>query len=388
MVTELRQLADRTRVMLAKGGTTESTQSSGPIDDDDLTAAVAGVLRLDRKAEPSLEPTPDNNDIERLAARAAVRQARAALEKIDGGMAPGNLADAEVSALELVIHTVGRPAMRYRNGRVDTPANAIGDNARWRFLVTAQRAKIDAISSRVGRIACGQGVPGPVLGTGWRVGQNLVITNRHVACQFVTASGAEPDTLQLQTSKAPFVDFAFTDQSAGPISLPIKECVYWSKELDLALLRLDVSQEAAPPEIPIDWDTNALGRELAPVGNDPPKFQGVEVYAIGHPYQFGAGTQIRQVFGDGMIDGRKRWAPGLVTGVEAAHPVMRHDCSTLGGNSGSCIVSTESQSHLAVGLHFGGKADERGAGFGSTNYAISFARIADHQAAQWLRTPT
>jgi hypothetical protein len=47
----------------------------------------------------------------------------------------------------------------------------------------------------------------------------------------------------------------------------------------------------------------------------------------------------------------KRLQPGEVRSVDGTRLV--HDCSTLGGNSGSCVVDLETAE--VVGLHFGGR---------------------------------
>lgn len=50
-----------------------------------------------------------------------------------------------------------------------------------------------------------------------------------------------------------------------------------------------------------------------------------------------------------------------------AQGTFQHDCSTLGGNSGSCIVNLET--HRIVGLHFGGR-------FRITNEAVNLTKLA------------
>ena len=90
------------------------------------------------------------------------------------------------------------------------------------------------------------------------------------------------------------------------------------------------------------------------------------VAAIGYPWEdsrvsYQVRNIMKRIFG-GIYD-VKRLAPGfLKTGDEQ---VLRHDCSTLGGNSGSALIDIES-GH-AVGLH------ARGAG--SLNEAVSAKTI-------------
>ncbi|MFX0065604.1 MAG: trypsin-like peptidase domain-containing protein [Candidatus Hermodarchaeota archaeon] len=51
----------------------------------------------------------------------------------------------------------------------------------------------------------------------------------------------------------------------------------------------------------------------------------------------------------------KRFAPGKIRSIftyEEKYQFIDHDCTTLGGNSGSCVVDMETAT--VVGLHFGG----------------------------------
>jgi hypothetical protein len=59
---------------------------------------------------------------------------------------------------------------------------------------------------------------------------------------------------------------------------------------------------------------------------------------------------MQQIFGD--VYGVKRLQPGMSGEVFADQRIIRHDCSTLGGNSGSCVVDLLSGEVL--GLHFRG----------------------------------
>ena len=61
----------------------------------------------------------------------------------------------------------------------------------------------------------------------------------------------------------------------------------------------------------------------------------------------------------GRIYNKKRLAPGGVTRVEPTR--ILHNCTTLGGNSGSTVMDLDSGQ--ALGLHFSGS-------FLATNYAV------------------
>ena len=72
---------------------------------------------------------------------------------------------------------------------------------------------------------------------------------------------------------------------------------------------------------------------------------------------------MQSIFGD--VYDKKRLAPGQVT--EAQPDVLLHDCSTLGGNSGSVVLDLATGE--AVGLHFAGR-------FLEANYAVPAAVVA------------
>ena len=60
---------------------------------------------------------------------------------------------------------------------------------------------------------------------------------------------------------------------------------------------------------------------------------------------------MRLVFND--LFGFKRLQPGKARGAELQNFLIYHDCSTIEGNSGSCLVDLEK--NKVIGLHFCGK---------------------------------
>jgi endonuclease G len=71
-----------------------------------------------------------------------------------------------------------------------------------------------------------------------------------------------------------------------------------------------------------------------------------------------------EIFGN--VYDKKRLAPGQLTGSDST--ALRHDCSTLGGNSGSVVLSLRTGE--AVGLHFAGR-------FLVSNFAVPSTVVAD-----------
>ena len=77
---------------------------------------------------------------------------------------------------------------------------------------------------------------------------------------------------------------------------------------------------------------------------------------------------MRQIFSD--IYDVKRLQPGVITSWADGADIFIHDCSTLGGNSGSPVLDLET--HQVVGLHFGGR-------YLSGNNAIPLWRLTDDE---------
>ncbi len=120
---------------------------------------------------------------------------------------------------------------------------------------------------------------------------------------------------------------------------------------DMALLTLRMDRFTDDSAIP---DPLALATT---VGNDGINLQ---IGVIGHPaLNTAVDGEFPKNYGFGDAFGIKRFSPGLIRakGVRdwykaTAVDVVFHDATTLGGNSGSCVLNLDSGQ--VVGLHFGG----------------------------------
>lgn len=164
--------------------------------------------------------------------------------------------------------------------------------------------------------------------TGVLLRDDLILTNEHVAAR-------------LRISERAQVNVRFGGESDGYQELSIAELVAADDELDVAVLRL----------------------ERGPVGVTPPAFAldalpvaGLEVAAVGYPAFFmpGAGNAsdvlADQLLGGPGVRGRKRVSPGLIRAV--SDNLLRHDCSTAHGSSGSPLVDLATG--IVIGVHAGG----------------------------------
>jgi S1-C subfamily serine protease len=115
------------------------------------------------------------------------------------------------------------------------------------------------------------------------------------------------------------------------------------EELDLALLK--VSRESA--------GESESPKPLTLASEAPANIESRKVYVVGYPDWDGRRDDpliIQRIFAD--IYGVKRLQPGEVRTVFDERSIFHHDCSTLGGNSGSCVIDIET--NKVIGLHSGG----------------------------------
>jgi S1-C subfamily serine protease len=259
------------------------------------------------------------------------------------------LTDGQRAGLEAIVLAT-RPALALIDGHY-TDAGAT-----WTPILDPYSDGIAANAKSVGRVEARGLPPGvPYAGTAFVVAEDVVMTNAHVVRYFATA--AEGQTWEFVESSPASVDFVDTPPTPGPSEpLPgpaVAEIIGVHDRLDLALLRLDSAASAKP---------------LTVMAKDPKGMTGRRVYVMGYPapdlsYSI---TVTHALFGDKY--GIKRLQPGGVmetppNAYVAVEPfavrtsnddVFFHDASTLGGNSGSCVVDLESN-HV-LGLHYAGLA--------------------------------
>ena len=187
------------------------------------------------------------------------------------------------------------------------------------------RSLIEPLAGAIGRVdRVGDNHP---LGTGFLVRRGIVVTNRHVLDE------ASMGTRSLERGQAT-INFGKEFNSDGKDPVDIIEVVAYHETLDVALLKVDGQPQ-----------------RILQVATEGPAV-GEAVVAIGFPYDDSQRNPlfIGPVFGNRF--GVKRAAPGDVVRVNAKQKTWGHDCSTLGGNSGSPLLSMATAE--VVGLHFGG----------------------------------
>lgn len=199
------------------------------------------------------------------------------------------------------------------------------------------------------------------VGTAWMLTNSVAVTNRHVAEYFaypVRRGRGRTEFLPSELTDSGRIEasvnfHAFHDAKKPPHRVDVRAVVMQRLGPDVALLLLAEEHDHA---LPIDENVTG-GQTIAVLG-----------YPADDPYQ--PRELVARLFGDQF--GKKRLAPGFVKGVTAQ--VVKHDASTLGGNSGSPVVDVETG--RVVGLHYGGQIN--------ANYAVNMATFrpaVDHLMA-------
>lgn len=310
---------------------------------DDLDAVAERVqaeasqqIEIQESAVPGRSPSADMLDLAAREAQAsALTDGARGLQKLardpDADLTPD-----EHAGLEAIVLREGRPALLVQAG--DFAATV---PAEWQVL-DAHRAAIREAIGRVGRIEVSGHPDLDWLGTGFLVAPDIVMTNRHVAREFaalrdpgwsfISGRGAQWDLVEEQGSTE-HVEFEVTEVIA----------IHDADDVDLALLRVAQTDGAA-----------ALPDPLTLAARQPSEVVGRAVYLLGYPAWDGRRNDpgdMARIFQE--IYNVKRLQPGRVTVSFDSSLLLRHDCSTLGGNSGSPVIDLET--NQVLGLHFGGR---------------------------------
>lgn len=365
------------------GGPEVASRTAGELGDpairkgylDRLDRAFAKSDRGEKPAAPELASTRN----------AVFRSADAAMLKLGRQGAAAVLDREDQVGLEAVIRVTGRPSILVKNGDLDLdPADP--DLGPWQGAIVLGRDGMKDTIRSVGRIDRS----GYHIGTGFVVAPGVVMTNRHVvqaiAQEQPASNGPGKWTMLGGTST---IDFAMEYGSGKTSQFVITDVAYAGPgaigttldlaKLDLALVRVETTNgegETLPTPLPLSKDRAASA--------------GIsDVYMVGFPARpsaipAGGGADdlqlidtLKRVFR--MRYGFKRLALGSITHPLGSVPndsvrwAIGHDATTLGGNSGSCVVGLTDVG-VVLGLHFGGIYFDH-------NLAHVFAAIPALQAA-------
>jgi endonuclease G len=276
--------------------------------------------------------------------------ARSGLESILIGKEPSL---DELVGLEAIIIPELRPAIDIIGGKFSA------QHELWTHLSTDDkiRGNIEAAIPSVGRIE----LPGhprlPYGGTGFVVGKNLLMTNRHVAAIF--ASGLGTRSVAMKRGSMVGIDFLRErGRSAGSV-LTVRRVVMIHPYWDMAILEVE--------NLPSGHEPLKLSVEDFSARDDE------EIAVIGYPAFDPRNDAAEQdkLFAEQY--GVKRLQPGQLhqrSQTESFGKLVQaaiHDCSTLGGNSGSFVLQLATGNIVA--LHFGGRYHDK-------NYAVPMSELA------------
>lgn len=262
-----------------------------------------------------------------------------------------NVIDAPQEILETIVLQVGRPVLDVKNDQAVIVLNNT-DSKVWEQRLRDAQPNLSVAIPAVGRIELRNHHNPRIhwVGTGWLLSDDIIVTNRHVAEVFARESGSG-FTFRIGadgTSMLGNIDFIeeFENPNSEEFNFKIIH-VERNSGPDLAFLRVE----------PIDGRT--LPEPIKLSGRTAKSFDRVAV--IGYPAKdpnFPDQGLMKKIFKD-RYD-KKRLAPGEVLNIGNGR--VFHDCSTLGGNSGSAVVALDTGD--AVALHFAGSLFQR-------NHAVS-----------------
>lgn len=383
------------------------------------TPAGAGGLEGGLEAAAAVEAAPDldrrerleeaERVLRRLAAGARdidetvidrlIRDAEKALLKLSDEGADAALTDGEVFGLEAVIETDGsRPVLFVQDGTIDLNAPDLQGTLAQRWLGAAETFQegISRVASAVGAVQL-PAFDNRRIGTAFAIAPGFVLTNRHVLEEIALFDGQG-----WRWKYEAEIDFAGEYRRDVQRRFKLLDVALWGPNpinrkinfanLDLAVLRVGDGAGDFPEPVSLEATTDRV--RVGSAGQPP-------VYVMGFPVEppraRGApedrppdpGYEYEQVLERLFANrfGSKRWAPGLVEAgagqlvADKKSWVLSHDASTLGGNSGSCVVEFHENGERVVGLHFGGRPRIE-------NYAHVIAAIRPHLAditeIRWL----
>lgn len=281
---------------------------------------------------------------EAMAEAKAKANSRVILEALAPGAKP-----TDDLALESIIMRTQRPVLAIRNNDAILEFEDVEDSKTWKDRLMAARPLLTRSILAVGRIEL-TGSNYDWIGTGWLINESVLVTNRHVAEAFAMRKGQA---------------FSFT---IGTTERPVEAAVDFLQELDndqklaFKLLRPLFIQQAPGPDVSFfEVDLTSGRSSLAkPITLATRVRETVNAAVIGYPAYDSRIPDVdlmERIYGKKY--NKKRLAPGAVTKIQEKQ--ILHDCTTLGGNSGSVVIDLDTGD--ALGLHFSGT-------FLTTNYAV------------------
>lgn len=250
---------------------------------------------------------------------------------------------------ESIVMRTKRPVLAIKGNETELVFREREDSTTWKARLAAAGGVLRDAIRAVGRVELSNGAM-PWVGTGWLVAPDILVTNRHVAKVFVERRG---EALSFKPGKGggvvgASVDFLQEIDSDEKLSFRLREILDVEREPgpDMAYFRVEVT------------GTGALAKPIVLSDRAPTLTANAAI--IGYPARDSRIPDqdlMTRIYGN--VYNKKRLAPGAITALKGTN--VLHDCTTLGGNSGSLLLDLKTG--RAVGLHFSGS-------FLTTNYAV------------------
>lgn len=306
-------------------------------------AAESDVESLARGRPPGDESAFESFDVS--------TEPETGLQKVLAGRV--DLTDAELLGLEAIIMPQGRPAMFIRDGVYADLTNP------WTHLNDRPfRDRVQPTFTAIGRVELPTSLRIPYGGTGFVVGNGLLMTNRHVARLFAGGLGTRNLVYNPGDAAVHFRRHHGDPEDDQRTYVEVRQVVMIHPYWDMALLRVDGLGKVRPLTLSVEQPGGLVGREVA---------------AVGYPARDDRNDLVVQDRIFERVYGVKRFQPGKVRvrediqSFETRVSALTHDSSTLGGNSGSALVDLGT-GHV-VGLHFAGI-------YLKSNYAVPAYELA------------
>lgn len=249
---------------------------------------------------------------------------------------------------EAIVMLYGYPSLLISHGMYEEPRNPV-----WQTRLAPHRARIGEVIANVARVDLVGHPDYKWVGTAWRVSEDVFVTNRHVASIFAEA---RQGGFRVRPGVKVYLDRAEEHGNDAELEQFVSAILHVEDRsrdgIDMAVLRVDPGK------------ADIAGAPIRLAEGARPDFVGVVGYPARDPRN--PEDAMDRIFGG--IYNVKRLAPGRIMDPDHSATVMTHNCTTLGGNSGSVVFDIETGA--AVGLHFAGSARLR-------NYAAKAEAVAE-----------
>lgn len=249
---------------------------------------------------------------------------------------------------ESIVMRRERPVLAIRDNVTKLIFIDEADSEIWGERLKKARTVLDGAIPAVGRVDL-KGSEFSWVGTAWLVAENVLVTNRHVA-RIVASRKGDGFTFNMGISGRMSASVDFLQEIDNPDQLVFEIIrplhIEDAPGPDVAFFEIEMVSGDAKLAKPIELATNVFTTE--------------NVATIGYPAsdsRIPDPELMERIYG--KTYNKKRLAPGGVTRVEQTR--LWHNCTTLGGNSGSIVLDLDSGQ--ALGLHFSGT-------FMTANYAV------------------